>query len=315
MRWLRWLVWMLVAGCAGAPKPPPFIAPQTHPALAAGVRLLTEACVQRRVLLGANHFVVEASDAAARKLDAHARAHLARYGVSATQAPALSVCGVQTDAHNPQKTHAQVADGPTASKAPPLAVSDALAAWGDASAGLPALLAELQLAAQRPAAEQATEATLSAAAREVAAAIAAPDAALLYVGLSGNSESAGKIAAQVAAIVGVGVAAGVIAAPAAGASLAAPTAAQTATQSAATQVAANVGASFLTEDGVLVVGALADVRSGRIVWTNTEAAQVDPMKLELLGRGATTERLLITLLNRKTNMWSAPGTPAAKAQQ
>jgi len=296
-----------LAGCAGAPKTAPFVEPAAHPALVGGVRLLTEACVQRRVLVGANHFVLEASEVAAKTLDAHVRAHLQRRAVDAPGAPALSVCGVLNDPQDPQKTFAPVADGPIAKQAPPLKLSPALAAV--AAPGLPPLLAELQLAAQRAAASKEVEvATLSPAARELAAAIAAPHEALLFVGLSGNSESGGKIAAQMTAIIGLSVAAAV-AAPAGAVAFTGPSAAQIV----ASQAVTTVGVRFISIDGTLIVGALVDTKSGRIVWTNATVSPADPMRPEALVRGLTSERLLVTLLNRPVERWSPPGAAVAKA--
>jgi hypothetical protein len=304
-----------LAGCAGAPKSASaFNVPDYHPLLEPGVRIVADACVQRRVLLGANHFVVGASEAVAQTLESHARAHFARRGLNAVGEPALSVCGVLNDASNPAKTHAPVADGKLETSAPPLKLSPPLQALGPRIADMPALLAELQGAAQRAAAAKegaVVEAlTLSAAAREAAAALAAPSEALLFVGLSGNSESAGKVAAQLTAIVGLGVIVAVAAAPAGAAALAGPTAAQTA----ATQAATSVGVQFVSIDGWLLVGALVDVRSGRVVWTHAVVASADPLRAENMGRGITTERLLLTLLNQLAAQWSAPGRAAAKAR-
>ncbi len=305
-----------LGGCAGAPKSASFVVPQVHASIAQGVRVVSDACVQRRVLLGANHFVIDASQAAAQKIDANVRAHLQRRALATPEAPTWSVCGVLNDAQNPQKTAAAVADGPTSQQPPPLKLSPALASLAP-STGLPSLLAELQLAAQRAAA--ATEkdraaidgaAQLTPAARDLAATLAAPHDALLYVGLSANSESGGKIAAQMTAIVGLSVVVAVAAAPAGAAAFAGPTAAQTL----ATQAVATAGVSFISIDGMLLTGALVDVRSGRIAWTHAVVAPIDAIKTDNLGRGITTDRLLVTLLNQPAEKWSPPGARATAAR-
>lgn len=306
-----------LVGCASAPPVAPFTVAQAHPLLAAKLRVVTDACVQRRVLVGANHFVVEASEAAAQTVDKNVRAYLLRRELAAQGAPAI--CGVLNDPQDPQKSFAQVADGTLQKQAPPLKVSAPLSALGDRQSGLPSLLAELQLAAQCAAGDSAKEKTpgtatpelptLSPQARELAAAIAAPDDMLLYVDLSGNSESGGKIAAQMAAIVGLSVAAAVAAAPAAVA-FTGPTAAQIA----ATHAVSAVGVNFISIDGMLLAGTLVDTRSGRIVWANAVVSAADPMKPDSLGRGLTTDRLLLTLLNRPAAQWSPPGRPAAVAK-
>ncbi len=306
------LAFAAAAGCAGTPKIA-FVAPDVQPAIERGARVLADACVQRRVLLGANHFVASASETVAQSLDVNTRAHLLRRGLATPGASAVSVCGVLNDVQDPQKTFAQVADGPTAKKAPPLKVSPALEALGEGVAGLPYLLAELQQAAQRVAAAEPKDGSatageapaLSSAARELAAAIAAPDDMLLFVGLQGNSESGGKIAAQMTALVGLSLAASVAAAPAA-LTFTGPTA----TQIAATNAATAGGAQFISTDGILVVGTLVDTRSGRVEWANAVTASADPMKVEAIGRGMTTDRLLLTLLNRPADQWSSPGRPA-----
>jgi hypothetical protein len=302
----------LFAGCAAAPKTT-FFVPEAHPALAKSVRVLADGCVQRRVLVGANHFVLDQSDAVAQALDANARGYLERRGIAAPGASAVSVCGVLGDPQNPEKTFADVVDGPTRKQAPPLKVSAALAA---AASGLPPLLAELQSAAQRALAAAAARdkgeaiepPTLSPAARELAATLAAPDHQLLFVGVSGNSESGGKFAAQLAALTVVAVAASIVAAPAA-MTFTGPTAGQMV----ATQATTQVGVGFMATDGALVVGALVDTRSGRIEWAHAAYAQADPMKEDVLSRGLTTERVLATLLNREAPNWSPPGRGVAAA--
>jgi hypothetical protein len=305
-----------LCGCAGAPKSSGFVAPDVHPALAKGARVVVDACVQRRVLVGANHFVVAASEAAARSIEGHTRAHFARRALAAPGESALSVCGVLNDPESPQKTFADQPDGPTAKQAPPLKLSPALAGLGEHLLAVPSLFAELQRAAQQHGAAAARDSgtappatVLTPAARAAAAAIAAPQDMLLFVGLQGNSESGGKIAAQMTAIIGLSVAASVAAAPAA-MTFTGPTAAQIA----ATQATAAVGVQFLSVDGWLLSGALVDTRDGRVLWGGTVGAASDPIKPESLGRGMTTERLLRTLLNQPDAAWSPPGRAAGIAK-
>lgn len=304
---------LLLAGCAAAPKTA-FTVPEPHAALGRSVRVLTDACVQRRVLVGANHFVLDASEAVAQALDANTRGYLERRGISASGASAFSVCGVLNDPQSPDKTFAAEADGPTRKQAPPLKVSPALA---DATPALPSLLAELQAAAQRTLAASAADkdkvapeqtSQLSPAAREAAAALAAPDTRLLFVGLSGNSESGGKIFAQVTAVTALSAAA-MLAAPSAAVAFTGPSLAQ----QAAFQATSMVGVRFISVDGTLVVGALVDTSSGRIAWAHAVHSPADPLKPEVRSRGLTSDRVLATLLNQSAPQWSPPGRAASAA--
>lgn len=303
---------LLSAGCATAPDPG-FTLPRPHPALGsgAGPLVISDACVQRRVLVGSNFMVVSASAEVAKTLDRETRKRLERRGFAHAPPTLQTVCGVLFDDANPMKAHADTLDSPTKLAAQPLQMTEGMAvpnadalAWARLLTELHALALEAERVriADAAAAHKAPSIRLSDAARAFARTMADRHGrrSILFVGLEGNSESGGKLFAQTAALVGVGVVAGALAGPASAAGL-------TASQNLAINGVGAAAAPFLAHDGWRLIGTLVDIPEGQLRWSRVLQGQADPLVSANLERAATTDPLLRGLMNQPATSWSAPG--------
>lgn len=304
------VLWL--AGCA-TPANPGFIVPRPHPALGtgAGPLLVSDACLQRRVLIGDNFIVLSTSEEAARTLDRETRKRLARRGFPDVPPTLQTVCGVVFDDASPLKVNAETLDGPTKSSPQPLRMSEGLSGMGVDAAAWARLLTEMHalgLEAQRlqaagpTGADKPPKIRLSDEARAVAGKVAARHErqSILFVGLEGNSESGGKVFAQTAALVGVGVVAGVLAGPVSMAGL-------STTQSVAINGAGAAAAPFLSHDGWRLIGSLVDAAEGQLQWSRVLQGGGDPLVSANLGKAVTTDPLLRGLMNQPASTWSTPG--------
>ncbi len=273
--------------------------------------LISDSCLQRRVLVGANHFVIDGADRVAAQGDRQLRDFLDGYGIAIVGPALTSVCGVAYDAAKPMKTFAQSVDGTTSQGELPLKRSDELTRIAPDAKSLGALLAELQtVALSRPSGpeadgqrEDAPIVPLSEASRTTLEALrrASGRSQLLFFGTSGNSESGGKQALAIGGLLTLATVTAIATAPA-------TIGAVSASQAVATNVAAGVGLQFMPVDGWQSVGVWVDASRGEVRWTGWRRGGqdlLDPERAESVV--AVTTTVFDPIVLRKADQWSIPG--------
>lgn len=310
----RWLLVFLVIGIVGCVKTPRFVKPVLPNEMLTqdgGPMLISNVCLQRRVLFGANHFVVGEGERAATEIDKQLRSLLAYHGITILGQPLTSVCGVTFDSATPLKAYAQVMDGEVSEGEQPLKRSEALSNIAPDSKALGILLAELQIIAlSRPSGpndedwrEDLPAVQLSEYSREVLEVLerASGRSQMLFIGIDGNNESGGKTAAFITGAVVLSVAAAVAAGPAA---LGTMSVAQTVSVNAV----AAASAQFMPVSGTRTIGAWVDATRGEVRWTGWRNGGLEPLSEVWFWSGLPVSTSVFDpLILRKDDHWSPPG--------
>lgn len=247
-----------------------------------GVTVMADVCIQRDALTDPDYYVMEESKAGAQALIENARKYLNENGVAVRATVVPFVCGARVDNNATQKVAERV-DGAIGDDTPPFAVADAIKddieyieALTTVSTYAFVSVVAPQGKAGDPKGQLLLPANVPGSIRNALAVISkrTNGSNLLYLGVRGYSQSAGKATALLLGRFAVGMATG----------------------------AATAGRVMYIPgqkvDGRRMIAGTLDLEAGQLAWANTLQLGGDPIKADVVANPNAVKTLLFDLVQR-----------------